>query len=103
MLCNPKSNYPAIIDDMTFFQDVKLQNKDIMEQYEMLISSGNYTDANEYVDKQGGVFMYSADFFNLIENRIYATQSHLLSKSKKKPFTYSNTTPKNPILNMIWI
>lgn len=102
-LCNPVSNYPNKIDSMTFFQDVSLQKKDVMDQYNNLISESKYTEANNYIRQQEGIFLFNSDFFNMIENRIYATQSYLLTKQAKHPFIYSEDKPENATLNMIWV
>lgn len=102
-LCNPLSNFPNKIDSMTFFQDISLQKKDIMEHYDNLISEGKYTEANNFIRQQEGIYLFNADFFNMIENRIYATQSYLLTKQAKHPFTYSENKPATATLNTIWI
>lgn len=102
-LCNPTSNYPNKIDPMIFFQDVCIDKQEIMEQYDNLISESKYTEANNYISQQDGIFLFSADFFNLIENRIYATQNYLLTKQPKHPFVSSEGKPENVTLNMIWV
>ena len=88
MLCNILSDYPGKIDDMTFFQDNDLENAEIIDQYENLIAQGKYTDANTYINQQKGIYGYFADFFNLLENRIYSLQEYLLTKEKKQPFIF---------------
>ena len=77
-------------------------NENVMEQYDNLISQGKYTEANNYISQQDGIYLFSADFFNLIENRISATQNYLLTKQPKHPFAYSEEKPENPTLNMLW-
>ena len=103
MLCNPNSSYPNKIDPMIFFQDVCLDKQDIMEQYDNLISQGKYTEANNYISQQEGIYLFSADFFNLIENRIFSTQNYLLTKQPKHPFVFTEEKPENSTLNMLWI
>ncbi len=89
MLCNPVSYYPNKIDEMTFFQDNSLDNVEIMGHYNNLIAQGKYSEASDYINQQEGVYGFFADFFNLIENRIYSLQDYLLSKPpKKQPFIY---------------
>jgi len=89
MLCNPTSYYPNKIDEMIFFQDNSLDNVEIMNHYNDLIAQGKYSEANDYINQQEGVYGFFADFFNLIENRIYNLQDYLLSKPpKKQPFVY---------------
>lgn len=88
MLCNTFSDYPGKIDDMTFFQDNDLENVEIINQYENLIAQGKYSEANTYINQQKGIYGYFADYFNLLENRIYSLQEHLLTKKKKQPFIF---------------
>ncbi len=89
MLCNPASYYPDKIDEMVFFQDNNLENVDIINAYDHLISQGSYTKASDYIQRQEGIYGFFADFYNLIENRIAALQEHLLQKPpKKQPFLY---------------
>ncbi len=89
MSCNPISYYPNKIDEMTFFQDNNLEKVEIMNHYDELIAQGKYDEANDYINQQEGIYGFFADFFNLIENRIYTTQEYLLNKPpKKQPFIY---------------
>ena len=89
MLCNPTSCYPNKIDEMIFFQDNDIEKVEIMNHYNELISQGKYTEASDYISQQENVYGFFADYFNLIENRIYSTQEYLLSKPpKKQPFIY---------------
>ena len=97
MLCKIESNYPSEIDDMTFFQDNNLENIEIINQYENLISQGEYNEANNYIDQQVGVYGYFADFFNVIENKLYNLQGHLLTKEKKQPFLFYDEEDSYPI------
>lgn len=91
MSCNPISYYPTKIDEMIFFQDINLENIETMNHYNELITQGKYDEANNYIGQQENVYGFFADFFNLIENRIYNTQEYLLNKpQKKQPFIYYN-------------
>lgn len=90
-MCNPTSYYPNKIDKMIFFQDNNLEKVEIMNHYNELISQGKYTEASDYISQQENVYGFFADYFNLIENRIYSTQEYLLSKPpKKQPFIYQH-------------
>lgn len=77
MLCNEYSVYPDKIDEMTFFQDVSLNTIEYMNQYQNLISKEKYTDADNYINDQTGIYGYFACFFNMLENRIFALQNYL--------------------------
>ncbi len=84
MLCNSVSHYPKQIDEMIFFQDNNLEKAGINEHYNNLIAQGKYSEASDYINQQEGVYGFFADFFNLIENRIYSLQEYLLQKSPKR-------------------
>lgn len=93
MLCNVISYYPDGIDPMIFFQDNDLEKVDIINNYNKLITLGEYTEANEYIRLQENVYGYFADFFNAIENRIYNTQKYLLQKEPiKKQYVFFDPT-----------
>lgn len=89
MLCNPMSYYPKKVDEMIFFQDTDLDKVEILNHYNALIAQGKYSEAGDYINKQTDIYGFFAVFFNLIENRIYNLQEHLLQKPpKKQPFIY---------------
>ena len=91
MLCNTTSIYPNGIDSMLFFQDNNLEKTEIINEYNKLISQGKYDEANTFINQQEGIYGYFADFFNALENRIYALQEYLLSKPPKdQPFIFYN-------------
>lgn len=91
MSCNPVSYFPNKVDEMIFFQDNDLEKVKIMNHYNELVAQEKYNEANDYISQQEGIYGFFADFFNLIENRIYNTQEYLLSKPpKKQPFIYYN-------------
>lgn len=91
MSCNPVSYFPNKVDEMIFFQDNDLEKVGIMNHYNELVAQEKYDEANDYINQQDGIYGFFADFFNLIENRIYNTQEYLLSKPpKKQPFIYYN-------------
>lgn len=94
MLCNSLSFYPAKIDPLIFFQDVSLDHIHIIDTYHTLISQGKYSEANEYINSQKGIFGCFADFLNAIENRIYNLQQHLLTIEPKQPFVLSDEEPE---------
>lgn len=78
MLCNEISSYPNKVDEMTFFQDVSLNTIEYRNEYQRLLSKGNYSEAAEYINRQNDIHGYFACFFNMLENRIYALQENLL-------------------------
>lgn len=94
MLCNPLSFYPDKIDPLIFFQDISLDNVEIMNAYDNLIKQGKYSEASEYINSQSSICGYFADFLNAIENRIYNLQEYLLTiKKPKQPFIFADEDP----------
>lgn len=84
MLCNTQSYFPDGIDPMIFFQDNDLGKIEIINNYNKLIESGKYSEANEYIKSQDNVYGYFDDFLNALENRIYNLQKYLLTKNPIK-------------------
>lgn len=110
MFCDPTSDFPSKVDNMIFFQDNNLEKVEIMNYYNKLIMRGKYGEANDYIGQQENVYGFFADFFNLIENRIYNIQEYLLTKSpKNQPFIFydekGNDDLEPPIIteDTIWI
>lgn len=89
--CNPISNYPVKVDELVFFQDNDLENINVVNEYNRLINEGKYDEAIQYVADNGNIYGFFADFFNLIENRIYNLQEYESEKYKTpkiQPFVY---------------
>lgn len=89
--CNPISNYPTKVDELVFFQDNDLENINVVNEYNRLINEGKYDEAIQYVADNGNIYGFFADFFNLIENRIYTLQEYESEKYKTpkiQPFVY---------------
>ena len=103
MTCNPTSYFPEKIDEMVFFQDINIENYDILKTYESMILNGKFDEANKYLGQQSGIYGYFADFFNAIENRIYNCQDYLIKKEKQRPVTFSKQEPTELKNGMIWI
>ncbi len=98
MSCNPLSYYPNKIDEMIFFQDNNLENIEIINHYNHLIAHGKYSEASDYIRRQENIYGFFADFFNLIENRIYNLQEYLLQRSpKEQPFIYYDKREYPPL------
>ena len=74
---------------MTFFFFFCLEKIEIINHYISLIADEKYSEASDYIEQQEGIYGFFADYLNLIENRIYTLQEHLLNKPpKKQPFVY---------------
>lgn len=103
MLYNPLSIYPRGVDELIFFQDVDISHAPIMEHYQKLIAEGKYTEANNFIDQQSNIHGYFAGLFNLLETRIDALQTYLLTKKKNITHVTSDTEPENIKRGTIWI
>ena len=96
-MINTMSIYPNGIDKMMFFQDNSLDNIEIINTYENLISQGKYDEANKFLSKQQeNVYGFFADYFNALENRIYNLQKYLLTKTKINNFVSSESPDEEP-------
>lgn len=103
-----EDNVIGEIEGMTFFSDVKLSNKSIMDEYDAYVAQGKYDEASEYIEdanKQGKIYSYSAYFYNLIENKIKAVQDYLLNEKVKQssPFKYSEEKPIDIEIGEFWL
>lgn len=100
---NVASQYPGVIDEMSFFQDNDIDNVEVMNTYDNLIAQGRYGEANAYIGQHEEVFGFFADLLNTMENRIYNLQEYLLTKQKKNPFVLSEEEPEAVEEGTIWI
>lgn len=93
--CNPISNYPTEVDGLVFFQDNDLENIGFVNEYNRLIDKKKYDEANKFINENGSIYGFFADFFNLIENRIYNLQEYESDKYKTpkiQPFAHYTFT-----------
>lgn len=98
-----ESRYPLGVDDLIFFEDVNLDGVQIMKRFNDLVAEKRYTEASNYIENQDVVFAHIAKLYNMIENRIYATQSHIdeIAKHKTNPHVYGSE-PTDPYAGEIW-
>ncbi len=74
-----ESLFPTEVDALLCLSDVNLDQLPISNQHKQLLSEEHYTDAGELLENSN-MDSLCASLFNLIENRIYATQLHLDNK-----------------------
>lgn len=94
------SVFPNGFDDRTFFCDVDIKNKPIIDAYNNLISQGKFTDANIFINSHNGIHNYSADLWNFIETKIKNTQEYLTTLEKYNPF---HSTKEETPVGEFWI
>lgn len=99
---NTTTNYPTSVDDLLFISDVDCKSETIMNTHQEYINRGTYTDASKYLNKQTGITPIVADLFNLLENRLIALQSHLLSQDDEVERAHYEE-PESPVEGTIWI
>lgn len=97
------SDYPDKVDDLVFISDVSISTHDIYKHHEQLIEDGKYSEAADFINHQTGITPVTADFFNMLENRIKTTQTYLLSKNKVNLINYSSTEPEDITTAPFWI
>ena len=88
------SLFPNSVDDITFISDVKHRD---------LVNNGKYTEASNYLNQQTDITPVNADFFNMLENRIYQTQLYVKNKEKVNPCSYESQPTNISKANPIWI
>lgn len=102
-MMNVVSLYPNATDEMFFFQDNNLDNIEVINSYNNLITQGKYHEASNYINQHEEVYGFFANYLNAIENRIYNLQEYLLTKKKKNPFVFSEEEPDPVDEGTIWI
>lgn len=80
------------VDSRIFFQDISLDDLDVLEQHKTLISLESYTKASELLNNSE-IDFYGAWLLNLLENRLEAIGSFLLEKNKPTLQVYSSVEP----------
>lgn len=89
---NTESSYPTAIDDLLCLQDVDLDHLHISYEHQGLLAAERYTDAGGLLESCDMDSM-CASLFNLLENRIYATQNHISNKHTKWYEEYGVESP----------
>lgn len=75
-MINPSSKYPDSYDTPGYWSDISISQVAEKNQYDSDIAAGKYSDAYNTVGDTN-IFGWFADYFNAIENRIYALQVFL--------------------------
>lgn len=104
------SSFPNSIDELILVADLPLKYSSEDTTYRNLISNNRYSDAGTYLEEIANMHSMCASLFNLIENRIYATQEYLLNKKTKwydeygvnSPFAYGEE-PTDKEKTPVWI
>lgn len=76
---NTTSHFPEQVDDLLCLNDVDLEHLPISNTHKNLLEAQRYTDAGNLLERTT-IDSLCASLFNLLENRIYATQEHLVNK-----------------------
>ena len=105
---NTTSNFPTTVDDLLCLNDVDLDHIDVSNQHKTLIEEEQYTVAGSLLESSTMDSM-CASLFNLIENRIHATQDHLYNKHSRWFEIYGVESPienfdmpTNTTLKPVW-
>lgn len=99
---NTASNFPDNIDNLIYFQDVNLDNQQIMSEYQEHLKNGEYTKATQIL-KNSSLSYYGADLFNLVENRLFQLQTYYKKNPKINPHVFSSKKPTNIKNGTMWI
>ena len=87
-----QSNYPSEVDDLLCLSDINIEQLPISNQHKTLIEQEHYTQAGELLENSL-IDSMCASLFNLIENRIYATQNHIVNKHTRWYELYGVESP----------
>lgn len=89
---NVNSRFPEEVDDLLCVNDVDLDHLPISNRHQALLAAKQFTNAGNLLESSTMDSM-CASLFNLIENRIYATQDHLYNKHTKWYEVYGVESP----------
>ena len=76
---NTISQYPIEVDDLLCLSDINLEQLHISNLHVQLLEQERYTEAGALLETST-IDSMCASLFNLLENRIYATQDHIINK-----------------------
>lgn len=96
------TNFPNSVDDRIFYNDINLEQLDILNHYKILLDASNYDGASNLL-QNNNIDYIGAWLWNLFEVRIKATQEYLLTKQKPQLQIYSSTVPTEVQEGMVWI
>lgn len=75
------STFPDAIDTLYYHSDVTIGQQETMDEYTSLVNQKRYSEAYKLISNSS-IFGWFADYFNMIENRINATQTYLTNTVK---------------------
>lgn len=96
------TNFPTSVDERLFYNDINIEQLNILNHYKILLDASNYDGASNLL-RTSDIDYAGAWLWNLFELRIKATQEYLLTKEKPQLQTYSSTTPTGISKGMVWI
>lgn len=96
------SVFPSGIDDLPFISDVDLSHITIADQVQKHINGNEYSKASELIS-QSDITPINADYFNMVQNQIFALQTYLYTTEKAKKVVYDSNEPSNPTDETHWI
>ena len=89
---NTESSYPEEVDSLLWLNDVSIEQQPIAQAHRELLENKHYTDAGEFIEN-ASIDSMCASLFNLLENRIYATQYAFTNKHTKWYEEYGVESP----------
>ena len=96
------TNFPNNVDERIFYNDINLEQLDILNHYKILLDVSNYDGASNLL-QTSDIDYAGAWLWNLLELRIKATQEYLLTKEKPQLQIYSSITPTEVQNGMVWV
>lgn len=96
------STFPDKIDNLIFFQDVSIDKLPIMDHYNLLIESGNYSMASAYINGED-ISFYGAWLLNMLEERLIVIEDYIMHQLEKPDLvTYSDNEPTDKEIWYCW-
>ena len=94
--------YPDSIDKKIFFSDMDLKYSETLEEFQNHLAKKEYVEASGCLQDSDADY-YGAYLYNMLNRRLIAIGTVLLTKNKKKPIYYSPVEPEMISNGETWI
>lgn len=103
MKYNTETLFPEQVDDLIYYSDPSLNNKETLDKYIALYQQGKIDEAIGIVADDADMHYFSADLMNKFENQLKKLQEYLLTKEIENPMQHGTEEPIDKDSYFIWV
>lgn len=96
------TQFPSAVDDRIYFQDINLSQLNTKTNYESYLDAREYSNASAELN-DANIDFFGASVLNLLENRLVAIETYLLTLTKPQLTAYQSTEPDGVDVGFTWI